>query len=290
MRKMLKDISITFISLVRKGANKKQIIYKSADFDESLPALTDIDISKFDEEKGIVYGIVYAPDEVDTQGDSASAVEIEKAAYDFMENLRNGEVDKQHSEINVEAFVAESWIVRKNDELFPKEKKGSWAVGIKLKDDELKKEVKEGKITGLSMFGTATKVEKEDKSLDISGLTEKITETIKNLMKKGDADMDEKQVQELIDKAVTGINEEIKKSQDEAPKVRTDEEMATIIKTVLDNYEPIKKLSDKVDIIEKNSSESVQTDEEIKTDLEKQDEEGLRIAKMVNDKVEVKED
>jgi len=66
--------------------------------------------------------------------------------------------------------------------------------------------------------------------------------------------------------------------------------MATIIKTVLDNYEPIKKLSDKVETIEKNSAESVQSEEQIVDDLKKQDEEGLRIAKMVNDKVEVKED
>jgi len=279
MPRMLKDISITFISLVRKGANKKSIIYKSADYVEDTPSLTDIDIKKFDEEKGIVYGIVYSPDEVDTQGDSANAGEIEKAAYDFMENLRNCEVDKQHSEINENAFVAESWLVRKNDDLFPKEKNGSWAVGIKLKDDELKKEVKDGKITGLSMFGTATKVKKEDKTLDLSGLTDKITESIKNLLKKGNIEMDEKQVTELIEKKFGEFKEEISKSD---PKRRTNEEMATVIKTVLENYEPIKKLGDKVDLIEKNTSKSIQSEEEVKTELQKCDEEGKAIAAMIN--------
>ena len=45
MKKLLKNIDVTFISLVRKGANKKTIIFKSDEPDQDL---IDIDIKKFD--------------------------------------------------------------------------------------------------------------------------------------------------------------------------------------------------------------------------------------------------
>ena len=63
MANKLTNLSITHISLVKAGANKKSIIYKS---DASEPSFEkDVSIAKFDEEKGVVYGIVYSPDEVD---------------------------------------------------------------------------------------------------------------------------------------------------------------------------------------------------------------------------------
>ena len=151
----LTDISVDFISLVRKGANKKEVIFKSADAGEQ--ELKTVNIAKTDEEKRIVYGIVYAPDEVDTQGDFAEAADIEKAAYDFMAQLNGRNIDKGHSYVPENAFVAESWLIRKGDPLFPDEPEGAWAVGIKVEDDALWEEVKKGEISGLSMGGTAIK-------------------------------------------------------------------------------------------------------------------------------------
>ena len=62
--------------------------------------------------------------------------------------------------------VAESWIVKENDAVFPDEPVGSWAVAIKLEDEELKKSVKNGDIAGISMAGTATKVEDDNSSVE----------------------------------------------------------------------------------------------------------------------------
>lgn len=160
----LSNIAITHISLVKAGANKKSIIYKSADGEP--PYARNIEIKKSDDEQGIIYGIVYAPNEVDTDGDYTDVDEILKASYAFMKSRFTNNVDKDHSFEVEKAFVAESWIVKENDPIFPDEPVGSWAVGIKLEDEELKKGVKDGDIAGISMAGTATKTEEENPTVE----------------------------------------------------------------------------------------------------------------------------
>lgn len=155
----LSNIAISHISLVKAGANKKEIIYKSVDGNPLEQKI--IQIKKSDDEKGIVYGIVYAPNEVDTDGEYAEADEIIKAAYSFMKNRNTTNIDKEHSLEIEKAYVGESWIIKENDSIFPDEPVGSWAVGIQLEDDELKKSVKDGEIAGISMFGKAQKEEVE---------------------------------------------------------------------------------------------------------------------------------
>ena len=149
----LKDLNVNFISLVGKGANGKDIIYKSKDdnFSKNIP------IAKHDEEKGIVVGIVYSPNELDTDNEFASKETIEKACYSFMKNKHLSNVDKDHSFKNEDAYVCESWIIKKGDPTFPDEKEGSWAVAIKIEDEKLKKAVKSGEIGGISMAGVCIK-------------------------------------------------------------------------------------------------------------------------------------
>jgi len=156
----LENIEITHISLVKSGANKKSIIFKSSEKETSYDKF--IGIKKTDEERGVVYGVVYSPDEEDTQGDSATADEIRKASYLFMKSRNTLNVDTNHDFKLVDAFVAESWIVKSNDAIFPEEKEGAWAVAIQLESDELKEQVKKGDINGLSMAGEAIKKESED--------------------------------------------------------------------------------------------------------------------------------
>jgi len=272
MKKQIKDIDVTFISLVRKGANKKTIIFKS---DDSHEDLTDILIKKFDTEKGIVYGIVYSPDEEDTQGDYAKSEEIEKASQNFMRNLSIHNVDKQHSFKKEEAFVVESWIVEKGkDKIFSDEKTGSWAVGIKLESDDLKKEAKDGTLTGLSMAGTATRVDETQKADE--GLISKLEGMIKSLISKKEIDMTKEEIQGMIDGS-------IKKAVDEIPKPKTTEETAVMFKTVLDKLEITKDLKEAKESIEKMSKETDGTaqTEITKGDLQKQDEEGDKMVEII---------
>lgn len=191
----LKNIRVDFVSLVRKGANKKTIIWKSGEGEP--PRKWDVPLSKVDEEKNLVYGIVYSPGEVDSQGDHTDEKQIEKAAHLFLKGSKTGDgVDRDHSfQAEDGVYVAESWIVRKGDPVFPDDPEGSWAVAIKVEDDDLWGAVKKGDIGGLSMGGIADYVEKGDKS-DTTVLS-----MIKRLIGKGD-DMDEKQVRKIAKEAV----------------------------------------------------------------------------------------
>jgi len=153
--KNIKNIDVHFISIVDKGANNKTIIYKSVNPGGDQNLNKEFSIKKFDEEKGVVYGIVYSPGEVDSQGDIATAEEIEKAAYNFLKNLRNRNIDKQHNQVTDEGYVGESWITKENDSLFPDDPVGSWAVGIKITNDKTKEGIKKGELSGLSMAGYA---------------------------------------------------------------------------------------------------------------------------------------
>lgn len=188
----LADIRVDAISLVRKGANGKTVILKSAD-----AKTPDVDrfvaVKKFDEAEGIVYGIVYAPGQVDAQGDFADAADIKKAAYQFMKDLKNLQVDRDHDDKPAGAYVAESWLVRKGDELFDTEPEGAWAVGIQIENDELKKAVKDGEITGLSMAGTATRTAVSKADEQTTGAIAAMTEFFKRMAKgvpDGDKDKD----------------------------------------------------------------------------------------------------
>ncbi|WP_162165583.1 XkdF-like putative serine protease domain-containing protein [Campylobacter fetus] len=189
MAKRLKDIAITHISLVKEGANGKSVIYKSKDALEDY--FRSVKIAKSDTEKGIVYGIVYSPDEIDTQGDAASAAEIEKAAFAFMKGLNIKNVDRDHNFKPDGAYVCESWIVKSGDPLFPNEKEGSWAVGIKLETDELKEAVKKGDLKALSMAGTAIKEDSDE------GLLKSILKGFETILKGFNAEKNTKEGEQL---------------------------------------------------------------------------------------------
>ena len=176
----LRDMKVDFISLVSKGANGKRIIWKAGDerpegadaFETPLRKLVKSD------EKRVVYGIVYGPGQVDSQGEYAERGEIEKAAYGFMKGLRLLNVDAQHDFDPRAAFVAESWITKGADPLFPEEPEGSWAVGIRVEDEALWASVKKGELAGLSMAGYAAKVRKGEE-----GLLAKMEQLLARLLK-----------------------------------------------------------------------------------------------------------
>jgi hypothetical protein len=120
-------MKVDFLSLVSKGANGKRIVWKWGGKKPEGLEVFETPLKKItkSEEKRMVYGIVYSPDEVDSQGEYASRAEIEKAAYGFMKGLRLLNVDAQHDFDPKAAFVAESWITKGTDALFPDEPEGS---------------------------------------------------------------------------------------------------------------------------------------------------------------------
>jgi hypothetical protein len=162
----LLNVDVSFISLVSKGANKKTLIWKSAD--NNAPTLTkSLNIKKIDEDQHKVYCIVYSPDETDSQGDTATKEVIEKMAYGFMKAKNIENVDQQHDFKADEGYVAESWILKTSDPVFPLDKEGSWAVCIKVDNEDTWDKIKKGEITGLSMAGIAEVEEVADDSTTV---------------------------------------------------------------------------------------------------------------------------
>ncbi len=279
----LSNIAITHISLVKSGANGKSIIYKSADTD--APYENRISIKKTDEEQGVVYGIVYSPDEVDSQGDMTDVSEIKKAAYAFMKAKNVGNVDVNHDFNNTDAFVAESWIVKGGDEIFPDEKQGSWAVAIQLESEELKKMAKDGEIAGLSMAGTAEKTEvakAEDSAWkklwtalgeSISGFNMEFWTRIE----KGESvDMDkyQKELKEKLQEATGSVEKAVEKIAEEADdaKQATAEqakEIKALKKSNADKDKLIKEQGEKLEALTKDVKESGEKTAEIEETLKK---------------------
>ncbi len=110
-----------------------------------------ISISKIDEEKQIVKGIVYKPNVKDSQGDWMTAEEIEKSAHGFMRDMRIQKVDTKHTLVEVDAYVCETYIAKDNDpDGYPV---GSWVVGMKIEDPTLWEDVKKGEYEAFSMWG-----------------------------------------------------------------------------------------------------------------------------------------
>lgn len=117
-----------------------------------------VSIIKVDEALRLVGGIIYEPNEVDTQGDFADEEEIGKAMRYFMEKYAESQArvkimheGKPHTFPVIECFQPEQ-DMRKGGKLV---KKGSWWMMFKVTDDRVWKAVQDGTLTGFSMGGRA---------------------------------------------------------------------------------------------------------------------------------------
>lgn len=232
----LKNLKITHVSYVRKGANKKQFFLMKSDEDTNFEKDVKLFINKSDEEQKLIYGIVYEPDEIDTHGEFAKANEIEKAAHDFLADNRN--IDLQHNFKSDYGTVVESYVAPvdfkiANDVV----KKGAWVLVTKANDD-IWEAVKKGEITGYSMAGQANKTIIDDnnikKTFSISNNDDDVRgffNVIKDFFSKGHKISNEKEKNEKE-------NEEMKK-----------EDVQNIIKSSID--EALKPINKKLEAFEK---------------------------------------
>jgi len=111
-------------------------------------------VDKADNDEHIVCGIVYEPDIVDAQGDKANEAEIRKAAYQFIENIQKFKVNHKGKAVKVK--LLESYIAPQDFKISGQEvKKGSWVLTVRVLDDKIWANVKNGTLTGWSMAGWA---------------------------------------------------------------------------------------------------------------------------------------
>lgn len=128
--------------------------------DEKIVAWeSEFDIFKKDDDQQLIGGIVYEPDVIDAQGDSASAQEIAKACHNYMiksrvTGLMHEKALKEDQIVMVENFLAPVDYFEGTQFV----KRGSWVMVHKVLDKKLWKEIKEDKYTGYSMAGRAVDV------------------------------------------------------------------------------------------------------------------------------------
>jgi hypothetical protein len=115
---------------------------------------------KVEDEERIVTGIVYLPDEVDSHGDFMKASTIRKMMINWVTKYQKFKL--QHNEDvssdkvqMVECFQAPITYASGTTII----SKGAWLLSSKINDEQIWKDVKEGKITGYSIGGWGKRVE-----------------------------------------------------------------------------------------------------------------------------------
>lgn len=103
------------------------------------------------EEKRLVYGSVYAPWLVDTQGEMMTAGEIEEMAHRFLLSGHLANIDTDHNLVPNGTRIVESFIARAGD---PDFEPGEWVIGVKVFDEQIWDAVKRGELNGFSFYGT----------------------------------------------------------------------------------------------------------------------------------------
>lgn len=115
-------------------------------------------IQKKNAEKQIVYGVVYAPNEIDSQGEAMEAEDIEAMCHAFMRVYaqKRGEViDTEHDNVVIGAFPVESYIETEDGKSWPK---GSWIMGVKVDDPVIWSKIKKGLLNGFSFEAMVKKL------------------------------------------------------------------------------------------------------------------------------------
>jgi hypothetical protein len=112
---------------------------------------TFVPFRKTNDEKQIVYGEVYIPYVLDSQGDFMTPEQIETAAHRFMMAGRVTKVDTNHDLQDNGSFVIESFIAREGDSDF---EVGAWVLGTYVPDPAMWASIKKGDLNGYSMYGT----------------------------------------------------------------------------------------------------------------------------------------
>lgn len=176
-KRKLKNLQVSHVSYVENGANQRKFFLTKSEEQPNFDKPVKV-IKSDDEEKRLVYGIVYEPDVIDAHGDFTDSETIEKAAHEFM--LKYRQIDKNHDFVAGVGEVVESYIAPADMELNGEPvKKGTWILTTKA-DEETWEAVKKGEFQGYSLAGVAeTEVIEEE----VTKTEEKQKESLFQLLK-----------------------------------------------------------------------------------------------------------
>ena len=188
-KRQLSDVTITHVSYVRRGANKKQFFLAKSACRHSDVEFKVKFLSKNDnaDEKRLLYGVVYEPDSEDTYGDFMTKDEIEKTAHEFLEHYRN--IDTEHNLLAGAGVVVESYVAPVSLSIGDNVvKAGSWVLVTRASED-IWEAWKDGDITGYSMFGISREAKTSKGEPTMKSWMNKVLEAI-GLSKSFDEEME----------------------------------------------------------------------------------------------------
>ena len=119
-----------------------------------------VPVLKGSNEERTVFGIVLEPDVTDIQLDTYDEEAVKNTAWQFMENMQN--IGKQHTQIiNDKVNILESYVapVKMNIDTpagAVKIKKGTWLMRVRIVDDVIWQDIKNGDLTGFSIGALAS--------------------------------------------------------------------------------------------------------------------------------------
>ncbi len=178
------DNGIQAISLVESPA-----------IEENFVALSKhkVEFKAIDEDKRIIIGLALVPNKPiyrrkkDYEYNiTFSKDTVRKGAEMYLKSLRNNNTTLEHKQLTSGASIIESWIVEDTD----KDKtalynlnatKGSWAVVMKIDNEDVWKDIKDKKYLGLSIEGVFSEY-KEDMSDEKDLSDEELVNQIKGLI------------------------------------------------------------------------------------------------------------
>lgn len=105
-------------------------------------------ISKVDETRRIVFGVVYQPNKMDAYGWFMEPDEVEKMAHRFMQLSLSSVIDTNHDNVPNGSYPVQSFIAREND---PDYEVGSWVLGVKIRDEGTWHAISSGQLNAFSM-------------------------------------------------------------------------------------------------------------------------------------------
>lgn len=287
--KRIKKANIKFVSLVPRGKNRLQVIYK-ADGTFELPTL--VKASEQFDENGELLAVVYPVGKPDTDGHWADAEAVRGMAHS---HARNGlALDIHHNGkplTKEQAYVAESFVIQKGDQRFegwkdyegnPADVTGGWAQLIKVEDPILRKAYRDGGWAGVSLYGHGELEEAAppEREGEMPPLTK---EELESALKKSNESIVEK-----LTELAKGITEALKGLPEQKPPATGDqtpsEEMKKAEAEKAHLEAELQKAQDKIRDLQSRSNQPVSTSE--KNEALKKEEElfkaGQELGKYIN--------
>ena len=128
-------------------------LWLNAEKQEDIPSGQFVKITKTDKIHQIVKGVVYSALDVDTDGETMTVDDVQKACWNFLAQRREKNIDLQHDWQKSGCYVVESYMTEKNDPNFPD---NSWVLSVKCSDDVFQKVIN-GELNGFSFGGYSEK-------------------------------------------------------------------------------------------------------------------------------------